>query len=232
MADTKDLAKAEETGLEKYGMNAPLWKKVRAKTPAKYIKKRPGRGGTQLDYVEGHYMKAKLNETFNGMWSFDVTNEEVGKTQVWVKGVLTVYIPKPNGDLLEIRKTQYGGQDIKKNKSTGMPISVSDDLKAAATDALKKCASEWGFASDVYWQNGDDSTEEPEESMGAKVQASKEGHPTEKQIGFINALCSDKNYDREKLKEKYGVKSLKELSYQQGQDAINFLQSITEDIPF
>ena len=31
-----------------------------------------------------------------------------------------------------------------------MPLSIGNDLKSAATDALKKCAAEIGLAADIY----------------------------------------------------------------------------------
>jgi len=31
-----------------------------------------------------------------------------------------------------------------------IPLSIGNDLKSAATDCLKKCASEIGIASDIY----------------------------------------------------------------------------------
>ena len=47
------------------------------------------------------------------------------------------------------------GEDIKSGelifkKGTKIPLSIGNDLKAAATDALKKCAAEIGIAQDVY----------------------------------------------------------------------------------
>jgi len=62
----------------------------------------------------------------------------------------------------EIIKTQFGRADIKfksgKNERgekipTDQPLDLGNDLKAATTDALKKCASELGIASDVYAPN-------------------------------------------------------------------------------
>jgi len=45
---------------------------------------------------------------------------------------------------------QYGNKDIIFRKGTEIPLSVGNDLKSAATDALKKCASEIGIAADIY----------------------------------------------------------------------------------
>ena len=45
----------------------------------------------------------------------------------------------------EISKTQYGQHTVAKN------VPIGDAFKAASTDCLKKCASLFGVALDVYW---------------------------------------------------------------------------------
>ncbi len=45
-----------------------------------------------------------------------------------------------------VTKAQFGGVGIKFNRSSGKPISIADDLKAAASDCLKKCDSMLGIA--------------------------------------------------------------------------------------
>lgn len=132
-------------------------KAILEKTPAKYIKKRQGRGGKQLDYVETGYVINKLNEVFSYMWSFEVVDEKIGETQVYVKGKLTAHL----SPTLSITKVQYGGKDIAKG-SNGRPIDIGDDMKAASSDALKKCASLFGIAQDVFWPAGKEYTEEPQ----------------------------------------------------------------------
>ena len=69
--------------------------------------------------------------------------------QVWVRGELTIKIQEHT-----VTKGQYGGSDIKVNRG-GEPVSVADDLKAAASDCLKKCASMLGIAGDIYWRDLD-----------------------------------------------------------------------------
>jgi spore coat polysaccharide biosynthesis protein SpsF (cytidylyltransferase family) len=45
---------------------------------------------------------------------------------------------------------QFGNKDIMYRKGTEEPLSIGNDLKSAATDALKKCAAEIGIAADIY----------------------------------------------------------------------------------
>jgi hypothetical protein len=40
-----------------------------------------------------------------------------------------------------VTRQQFGSQKIKRSRSTGKPLDLGFDLKGAATDAMKKCAS-------------------------------------------------------------------------------------------
>jgi hypothetical protein len=88
-----------------------------------------------------------LNQIFGWNWDFRIIEQQIGNKQVWVRGELTVKIKG-----LSINKGQFGGADIKLNKQ-GSPVSIADDLKTAASDSLKKCASMIGIAGDIYWQD-------------------------------------------------------------------------------
>lgn len=122
---------------------------ITRKTPAKFVKTRPGPGGKPLDYVEIGYVVNILNEAFGWDWDFLILDQQIGKRQVWVRGELVVRVGGK-----EIIKAQYGGADIKFDRE-GDPISIADDLKAAASDCLKKCASLLGVAGDIYWRDLD-----------------------------------------------------------------------------
>jgi hypothetical protein len=119
-------------------------------TPSRYVYQRKGKGGQVFDYVTGNYVKQVLNYVFGWLWDFEILNQGREGNMVWVLGKLTVKDGKGNS----IVKTQYGRADIKfyKDKSKGM-LDFGNDLKAAATDSLKKCASELGIAADVYGKN-------------------------------------------------------------------------------
>lgn len=116
------------------------------KTPANHIYHRPGKGGGEFDYVTGTYIKKVLNYTFGWMWDFEVKEHGKEGKAVWVLGKLTI---KNKSGKAMIVKEQFGRADIKEKKAGG-DLDFGNDLKAAATDALKKCASELGIASDVY----------------------------------------------------------------------------------
>lgn len=120
---------------------------ISQKTPAKFIKRRPGPGGMVLEYVEIGYVVNLLNQVFGWDWDFRILEHQIGKKQVWVKGELTVRIADH-----AIVKSHFGGSEIKFNKNNE-PISIADDLKAAVSDCLKKCASLLGIAGDIYWRD-------------------------------------------------------------------------------
>lgn len=119
------------------------------RTPANHIFTRPAKGGGTWTFVSGIYVKKVLNYVFGWNWDFEIIDEQEKHKQVIVKGKLTVRDTKGQA----IIKMQFGRADIKYRKGTETPLDYGNDLKAATTDALKKCASELGVASDIYGKN-------------------------------------------------------------------------------
>lgn len=132
---------------------------ITQKTPKRFIKTRPGPGGLILSYVEIGYVINMLNQVFGWDWDFVIIDQQIGNKQVWVQGELTVRLREHI-----ITKAQYGGADIKFNRQSGEAVSIADDLKAAASDCLKKCASMLGIAGDVYWADLDNWLENDKEN--------------------------------------------------------------------
>jgi hypothetical protein len=104
------------------------------------IRQRKGRNG-MLDYVEGHTVIARLNEAMDGAWSFEITHHEIREDEVLVIGRLAA-----DG----ITKMAFGTSQVTREKGGGQVVSLGDDLKAAATDALKKCATFLGVGLHLY----------------------------------------------------------------------------------
>ena len=123
--------------------------RVVQRTPAAHIYKRPAKGGGQWEYVTGTYTKKVLNYVFGWLWDFEVTEHGFQGDQLWVLGRLTVKDTRG----ISVVKMQFGRADVKFKKGTKEPVDFGNDLKAATTDALKKCAAELGIASDVYGKN-------------------------------------------------------------------------------
>lgn len=169
-------------------------KTILTKTPKEQIKKRPGKGGGQFDFVSGVYVKKQLNYIFGFNWNFEITGQDKSTNQVIVRGKLSVKVFDKNiGEYVEITKEQFGRADVKfykkESPKAGQPVDIGNDWKAAATDCLKKCASEFGICSDVY---GDDDFIDMNEALEQEDEKNE-----------LNAVIQEieNTNDKEKLKE-------------------------------
>lgn len=155
--------------VENNSLNANQLAMILKRTPTQYVKQRPAKGGGKWDYVTGGYVKKCLNIMFGWDWDFEILEQMIMHKEAIVKGRLTC---RTNGKT--IIKTQFGNKDIayktekvynadgtpsmiekygkkvQETKPTDEPLSIGNDLKAATTDCLKKCASEIGIAADIY----------------------------------------------------------------------------------
>ena len=132
------------------------------KIPKDKIMRRPAKGGGTWDYIKTGYVIDVLNRVFGYLWSFEVLTslEEAAKMAgsgtVVVKGRLTVNTS--NGT--QLVKEQFGRCEVKfksawdENQKKKIPtkefLDFGNDVKGAASDALKKCASEFGLFRDIY----------------------------------------------------------------------------------
>lgn len=150
------------------------------KTPADKILQRPGKGGQTWSYVKTGYVIETLNRIFGYLWSFEVLSslDEVATLapsgDCIVKGRLTVHAGQ-----YTLIKEQFGRCDVKFKKGTKEFLDLGNDMKGAASDALKKCASELGLFRDVYYN--DDfleakivSEEQKKEIENSKIERAKE----------------------------------------------------------
>ena len=109
--------------------------------PRELIRTRKGSFGKELSYVEvAHYVR-RLNEAFEGDWSFEILEHRLLDTEALVLGRLTAGA---------VTKTAFGGSAITVSRESGTPVCLSDDLKAAASDALKKSCSLLGVGLELY----------------------------------------------------------------------------------
>lgn len=104
------------------------------------IKQREGYRGQVLSYVDIAAVIERLNQAFEHEWSFEITKHEIQEGEVIVLGRLTA-----GG----VTKEAFGGSSVTIDK-VGNVQSLADDLKAASSDALKKCASMLGVALELY----------------------------------------------------------------------------------
>lgn len=142
LVSANDLSKSDVTVLNENQLQLLL-----KKTPTRFIKERPAKGGGTWKYVSGGYIHKCLNLMFGWDWDFEIMDEKlyIEAGEVVVKGRLTC---RSGGKT--IVKTQFGNKDIVFKKDSLKPLSIGNDFKSAATDALKKCAASLGIAQDVY----------------------------------------------------------------------------------
>ena len=107
------------------------------------IKQREGNFGKMLDYIEGHAVITRLNDALDSDWSFEIVKHQIltDTNEVIVLGKLIAGA---------IVKSQFGSSQITIARETGKVLSLADDLKAAATDSLKKCATMLGVGLHLY----------------------------------------------------------------------------------
>jgi len=167
--------------------------------PGERIPARPVRGGATVNYVPGWWFIQQANALFQHRWSFEVLEFHVGENQVYCKGQVTIPIPGyeetieyPDGRKITkkvegttITKTQFGGTDIKRKTGTRDIIDIGDDLKSAATDAMKKCLTQFGFAPDIY----------------GKRETQEIGTPSSSQLDALYATAEKAGMSREAVVE-------------------------------
>jgi hypothetical protein len=97
------------------------------------------RGGIELEYITGEQVISRLNETLGvAGWNFVVKTHDYNQEadEYTVLGELSANF----GGTTVVRQ-QFGSQKVKRSRSNGFALDIGFDLKGAATDSLKKCAS-------------------------------------------------------------------------------------------
>ncbi len=170
--------------------------------PREAIRTRPGQHGKTVSYVDVAAVITRLNEGCDA-WSFEVVSYKVEADEVIVLGKLVA-----DGQT----KMHFGGSSVTVDQE-GRAVSIADDLKAGASDALKKCASLFGVALEMYGGapavNGD---LRPRERARAPE---PDDRITSRQLAAIQTLCRKKSVDREELHALVSKKT--------GKSAVQFL---------
>jgi Rad52/22 family double-strand break repair protein len=212
------------------------------RTPKREIKMRAGRGGMQFAYVEHGYVTERLNLVFGFNWDYEIVDKQILDDEVIVEARLTVRTPGGQ----TIVKTQFGGAEIKRHASgprNGRPFSIADDYKAAASDALKKCASLLGIGLDLYGRDRPDGTtseETPQSTAPSKhdsqvidatariteIAGQGNGMSTPRQQQNIRKLTSIAGMDVGELCSSLGVPDLANLTEARAQRVISRLEQI------
>lgn len=138
-------------------LNQNQIQKIWNSTPARFKYTRPAKGGGSWTYIKGSYVRKVLDSVFgfNWDWTRRTTDADIqewikmGVKQIIVDGTLVCRV-KVDGSWVELKKSATGRADIKFRKNSDQPLDVGNDIKAAETDSLKKCASKLGIGADVY----------------------------------------------------------------------------------
>ena len=151
--------------------------------PPEKIKQRKGPKGKMLSYVVTPSVIERLNTAFNGNWSFEVLEHKILEDEVVVLGRLSV-----DG----IHKDQFGSKRHEENAQWG------DELKAAISDSVKKCATMLGVALYLY-EDSDEKKAKPQRRRRKKKKEIAESNEGEK----INGKNEGKEEeDERKITEK------------------------------
>lgn len=140
------------------------------KTPEKHMYTRPGKGGGTWKFPKSYFIRQKLNSLFGFDWDFEILTtlpeafaaaEKTGSCVV--QGKLTGRVVDDQGRIRPVTRMQWGRSEIKWIKGRDpdsvarsgkdelpKPMDFGNDMKAATTDCLKKCASQLGIAADIY----------------------------------------------------------------------------------
>jgi len=113
------------------------FKQLSAHFPESDVRKRPGRGGIELSWVEARVVSDRLNEVLgHDAWSFTVPEVVSSGSPSVVKGRLEIF--RADGSVSVREDFGY---------STG---GSGEDLKEAVSDALRRVASLVGVSSYLY----------------------------------------------------------------------------------
>jgi hypothetical protein len=185
------------------------------------IKQRPGAGGKQLSYIEAHQVIQRLNDSFDGEFSFQIDDvSEVG-TEIVVRGTLSVQLE----DGRIIKKSNIGTADIKTNRSSGEVEGIGDTYKSAASDCLKRCAILFGVGLHLYT----DDTTAPANRETNQPTSFQSNSLSQAQNGAISAIGRTKNLGSKALDDRaqreHGV-PVNQLTKAQASKFIQALQAL------
>ena len=168
------------------------------------IKRRQGTNGDVLDYIEGCAVIQRLNECFDAEWIFEIQEHRVYDDEVVVLGKLTAQ---------GVTKSQFGKSRITKAKKDNAIISLGDDLKAAATDCLKKCATLFGVGLHLYFDvpqttsngnghaTGFGNGNVEHRSNGSEGNGSDNGRLTARQLSAIFSMAKARGWSNKQVRD-------------------------------
>jgi hypothetical protein len=160
-----------------------------------------------LPYISGETVRQVLNQVIGiHRWSFKIVEHGLHpeSDEYWALGRLTVWFPygqsvATDTALLrserEIIHENFGSSKVKRSRATGAPLNLGFDQKAAATEALKKCASDLGIGlwlsrkESAFW-DAQEAGEPPKPGSGSTRTQSSSSRPAATRNGSSAADSS------------------------------------------
>ncbi len=216
--ETTDTTKATGNGkLNLEALTKPFESEV--------IQQRKGRFGQMLDYVGAHYVIERLNQAMEGEWSFCIREHVILEDEVIVIGELSSH---------GISHQQFGSSSITRGKQDNQPISIGDDLKGAASDCLKKCATQFGVGLHLYGleikPNGNGGKEPTTPHLEEEEPEEQSHRVTNAQMSKIFQIAKQKGIPQNQLIKKIRNRFSKSLYALTTHEADELL-TILEDVP-
>lgn len=170
-------------------------KLINRRTPESEVTIKIDEGGNEYKSVKASYIKKMLNLIFDFDYDFEIITKEyfAASKEVLVHGKLTF---RSNGKTS--LKEQFGGfrtvtqTETSGSRTTTAPLNLVSCFKAAATDALKKCASEIGLCWDIY---GHDKPEPKQKDLLINAANNDELKISERLIHFLSRTDNKDSFD-------------------------------------
>lgn len=206
---------------EEINESKTTYERLIEKFPEKYLKRRILNEGTReekvVEYIGGDKVVERLNEVFGVVnWNFIVSDRiiDIDIGHIAILGRLVVV-----EDGKETVKEQWGSSVID-TYSNGRVVCLGDNIKAATTDALKKCATLVGVGLYLY---DSESMKFPDMNCATPVGKEKENtveclrnsvnkKASKAQVSTIIKIIKENDISETEVKERYGVENFSEMS--------------------
>ena len=217
--DTKE--KRIRRSKEEINESKTFYEKLTDKFPEKFLKRRILNEGTKdekiVEYIGGDKVVERLNDVVGvSNWSFTISDRiiDVDIGQIAILGRLVV-----TRDGVETVREQWGSSVIE-TYSNGRVVCLGDNIKAATTDALKKCATLIGIGLYLY---DSESMKYPDMNCISPVGKNKETaiesyresinkSASKAQVSTMIKIVKENGLDELAIKNRYGVENLSEMS--------------------
>jgi len=170
MINTNNLFSKKELSL--FNSQNPIFneeqiKFINRKTPDSQTELKEDKNGCKYKSVKASYIKALLMMVTGGNYNFEVKSREIFELtkEVIVEARLTIVVNGKTFVREQIGQHHLTPETITvtengKQVSKSIPSDIGNGYKSATTNALKKCASEFGFCWDIYNQERSDKKKE------------------------------------------------------------------------